>query len=216
MKLPTKILVYVFSLAGILMPLCGSAQNVAMQKAFVDAPQQVLPLLKPSVKLDMLDYYNSGLSTGSQNVYGGQSRVTSISPTDMHIALTAASQCQLALLSCGGDTLNMVIYTVLSPAADSQLTIYPSNWRSAVTQRYFAKPALSDWLTPQGKKNVEAVESLVPFLLVGYMFDPATYTLTLTNNTGEFLSKETYREVEQYLKPSIKYRWESGKFKPIK
>ena len=56
------------------------------------------------------------------------------------------------------------------------------------------------------------VEGLVPFLLVSYSYDPASATLTMTNNTGAFLSADVYELVSPCLKETVTYRWDGKKF----
>ena len=53
---------------------------------------------------------------------------------------------------------------------------------------------------------------MVPFLLISYSYNPATLTLTLTNNTRSFLSEDVYSIVEPYLKTEILYKWNGKKF----
>ena len=71
---------------------------------------------------------------------------------------------------------------------------------------------LKDWLTPEGRKNIDEVESLVPFLLISYEYNPDNRTLTLTNNTAQFLSDDIYTIVSPFLLPAITYRWDGKKF----
>ena len=46
--------------------LAASAQLTA-SKAFTSAPSDVFPLLDTNTRMDMVDYYNSGLATPSAN-----------------------------------------------------------------------------------------------------------------------------------------------------
>ncbi len=71
---------------------------------------------------------------------------------------------------------------------------------------------MKDWLTAEGKKNAQDVESLVPFMLINYSYDPASATLTLTNNTASFMSDDIYSLVADYLKPQLTYKWNGRKF----
>ena len=56
----------------------------------------------------------------------------------------------------------------------------------------------------------------MPFLLISYDYDPATRTLTMTNNTGTFLSEEVYEIVKPYLLENLRYRWNGKKFEAVK
>lgn len=188
-----------------------SAQLTAA-KVFADAPQSLFPLIDRNTRLDMIDYFNSGMETPSANNLGGKSRITAMTPQSIDIEMTDASTYGIALLPAGSDTLVAVINTVATPAPDSRLSIYSRDCQTNLTSRTFKRPGLADWLTDEGRKNSSEVEALVPFLLISYAYDPATSTLTMTNNTGQFLSADVYELVEDYLLPSLTYRWNGKKF----
>lgn len=195
--------------------VCVSSGAFAQQhvvKAFTSAPSTVFPLIDNSARLDMLDYFNSQKNVGSTNALSGRSRITEITPGSMRIGMTAASTYQIAALPTASDTLTAVISTVLTPAPDSKMAVYSSDWTASLTDRVFSRPVLKDWLTPQGRKNYDEVEILVPFLLISYDFDPATMTLTLTNNTASFLSQEVYEIVSPYLLQQLRFVWNGKKF----
>lgn len=202
-------------LATLTAAVCVSSGAFAQQhvvKAFASAPASVFPLIDNSARLDMLDYFNSPKNLGSTNALSGRSRITEIAPGSMRIGMTAASTYQIAALPAGSDTLTAVISTVLTPAPDSKMAVYSGDWSMTLTDRVFSRPVLKDWLTPQGRKNAGEVEMLVPFLLISYDFDPATLTLTLTNNTSSFLSEEVYEIVGPYLQQQLRFVWNGKKF----
>lgn len=182
------------------------------EEAFADAPRRIFPLLDRNMRLDMVDYYRSSLSTPTPNALKGTSAVTQLTPSSIRVRLSGSSQSELALLPAKGDTLLAVINTVSTPAPDSKLSVYDRAWRTDLTSRVFTRPQLADWLTAEGRKNADEVATYVPFLLISYDYDPATATLTLTNNTGSFLSEDVYAIVQSYFKPSLTYRWNGSKF----
>lgn len=194
-----------------------SQAQLKVSEAFIKAPKSVFPLLDDMTKLDMIDYYNSSLSTSSANVLDGKSRITLLQPQKMTIEMTNASTYEIDLLTtASGDTIITLISTVSTPAHDSQLTVYSSDWSANLTDKFFERPSLDDWLTAEGKNNSGEVEALVPFLLVSYSYNPEERALSLTNNTKDFLSTDIYDIVAAYLKPSITYLWNGKKFQPSK
>ena len=194
-----------------------SAQQLTATDVFKSAPARVLPLLTANTRLDMLDYFNSGLSTASQNTLQGRSSIKALSDESVTIAMTEASTCQIALLPAGQDRqVIAVISTVATPAPDSKLTLYSSDWTDNMTARTFSRPALQDWLTAEGRRHKDEVEMSVPFLLVEYSLDPKTGLLTLSNNTHRFVSEEIYEMVEPYLMKSIQYKWNGRRFESVK
>lgn len=205
--------------ASLTAAVCASTGAFAQQhvvKAFTSAPATVFPLIDNTARLDMLDYFNSQKNIGSANALSGRSRITELVPGSMRIGMTAASTYQIAALPTDTDTLTAVISTVLTPAPDSKMAVYTADWTTALTDRVFSRPVLKDWLTPQGRKNNDEVEILVPFLLISYDFDPSTMTLTLTNNTASFLSEEVYEIVNPYLLKQLRFVWNGKKFAAVR
>lgn len=201
--------------ALVCMPSALNAQT-AVVDAFKSAPAAVFPLIDSSTRLDMIDYYNSPSNVGATNALSGRSRITELTPESMRIAMTSSSQYQIVALPMGNETLTAVLTTVLTPAPDSKMTVYSSDWSKTVTDKVFTRPVLKDWLTADGRKNIDEVEMLVPFLLVGYDFDPATKSLTLTNNVASFLSDEVYEIVKPYFQSQLQYSWNGKKFVAVK
>ena len=130
-------------------------------------------------------------------------RILSMTPQDLTVQLTDASRCQLSVLPASGSPLIALITTVATPTPDSRMSVYTSDWSRDVTPSVFTKPTLADWLTEEGKKHSDEVEMTVPFLLISYTYDPATSTLTLTNNSAQFLGADVYESVSGYVLPKI-------------
>mgnify|MGYP000772613697 FL=1 len=129
--------------------------------------------------------------------------------------MTDASSYQISLLPTGNDTIIAVIQTVATPAHDSHVNFYSRTWQE-LKGNYFTPPVMNDWLTDSGKKNDGEVSAMVPFMLAEYVYDPATSTLSLTNNLKEFLSPDVYQLVADYLKPSLIYRWDGKQMNKVK
>ncbi|MCI9607321.1 MAG: DUF3256 family protein [Muribaculaceae bacterium] len=189
--------------------------RLTARQAFTEAPQSVFPLLNLDARLDMIDYFESGMANTSKNAMEGQSRITAMTPDKVSISMSEASDYELCLLpTADGDTAIVVIATVATPAPDSRMSVYSKDWGKNLTSGAFSKPVLSDWLSEEGKERAAEVEGLVPFLLISYSYDPASGVLTLTNNTGRFLSSDIYEIVKPCLKGSITYKWNGKQFVP--
>ncbi len=127
--------------------------------------------------------------------------------------MTDASTWDFIILP-GKTPMIAVITTVATPAPDSRMTVYSSDWNRDLTAQVFKKPTLDMWLTPEGKKNRAEVDMNVPFMLVSYNYDPASQTLTLNNNVKQFVGDDVYSMVENYLLPKLTFRYNqsTGKF----
>ena len=201
------------ALAALAASIGASAQTTAAD-AFASAPQEVFPLLDKTTRLDMIDYFRNGMSTASANKVDGKSRITSLDPASLKVEVSAASDCQLAVLPAASDSLVALIVTVKSPAPDSRIDFFNSKWMREPDNAHFTKPSMEQWLTPEGKKNAADVSAFVPFLLVSYNYDPQQGLLTLTNNTKDFLSADIYAMVADYLKPQLVFKWNGKRFVP--
>ncbi len=202
-------------LAVMISPLSLPAQLTASE-AFSKAPRKVMPLLDENARLDMIDYFNSNMSNATENSYGGKSRITELSPKQLSARLTDASTCQVSILPGASGELIALITTVATPTPDSRMSVYSSDWTRDVTAATFTKPTLADWLTAEGKKNSDVVEMTVPFLLIGYSYDPDTSILTLTNNSDKFLGQDIYATVSSYVLPQIQYKFNGKRFERLK
>lgn len=201
--------------AAVLLFVPGAHAQLTAAKAFADVPKTVFPLLDRNVRLDMIDYFNGGMSTASTNALHGKSRIIALTPVDMKISMTDASSYQLVLLPAANDTIIALIKTVATPAHDSHITFYSRAW-IPLDGNIFSAPSLNDWLTPAAKKNGSDVSAMIPFMLSEYVYDPATLTLTLTNNLSEFLSPDVYSLIDSNLQKSMVYRWDGKRMNPVK
>jgi hypothetical protein len=207
MKLYRSVLILV---AILLADVPSAFARLTASGALADAPSQVFPLLDRNTRLDMIDYFNSGSKTPSQNALQGKSRITSLSPDMLTMTMTDASTYDIIVLPAGNDSIIAVIQTLATPAHDSNISFYSRKWNK-LNGDYFTQPKVADWLSPQGKKASVNLETLIPFMLVSYTYNPETSTLTLTNNLAEFLSPDVYSMVSDALLPTMTYRWNGKK-----
>lgn len=189
----------------------GARAQLTVGEAFAKAPQSVFPLLDTNTRLDMIDYFRAGMKTESKNALGGGSALLDLSDASMRVKMSDASVDQVFLLpTAGADTIIGVIRTVATPGHDSSMTLYTSKWQSVPAAQKFSAPVLRDWVTDAS--HLPDVEAVVPFMLTGYSYDPATSTLTLTNNLKGFLSEDIYEMVSAYMLPSLTYSWDGRRF----
>lgn len=181
-------------------------------EAFKTAPASAFPLLDKNARLDMVDYYTSGLSTPSKNGLGGLSRIDSLTDEFMHINMTVASDVELARLTGGKTDLILLISTIATPSPDSKLSVFTSDWSKDLTSKVFTPPSLTDWLTPDGRRRVKEIRKAVPFMIVGYHYDPTTKTLLLTTEIKSVVGNDVYKEIAAAFTDSIAYVWNGSKF----
>lgn len=197
------------TLISALFTLTAAAQLTAAG-AFTAAPADLFPLLDKNTRLDMVDYYNSGLATPSANRLQGRSTITSLTPATLTVKITDASSAQIALLPAGKDTIIAVVNTVATPGLDSTLKLYDTSWQQLPVAKYFTAPTWNDWIT--SGHDASEVTAYAPFMLASYFIDPDKKTLTLTNNLSTFLDEDTYKTVAPALNPTLTYTWNGKRF----
>lgn len=180
------------------------------------APRSVIPLLANDTRLDMIDYFNSGMTTPSANIMEGKARVTAMNDRSVTFETTSASSYQIALLPAGNDTIVAVVRTIMTPAPDSDIALYTTSWQPLNTSRYFTEAGIEQWLTREGMRNRRDIADKIPFMIASFIYDPESATLTATQALEQYLSAEDYTEVKKFVKPSIIYKWTGKRFKPVK
>lgn len=201
------------ALAAVMAMTMTAFAQLTARDAFASAPASVYPLLDSNTRLDMIDYFKSGMSTPSANALKGRSAITSLSDKELTVRMTDSSTSQLIVMS---PDLVAVISTVATPGLDSKIAFYDSKWNQLPATKYFDAPGIDGWLTAEGKKHADEVAMQVPFMLASYNYDSQTGVLTATNNLDKFLDSDIYSMIAPYLKPSILYSWNGKKFTPAR
>lgn len=184
-------------------------------QAFIEAPREVFPLVNTMTRMDMIDYFESGSQTPSNNVMDGKSRITEMSPSMLKAELSPVSSYTLALLPAGRDTIVAVIQTLSVPFLDSSIQFYTDSWDSLDKKRPFTSPTLANWLLPTAKGHEKDIENVIDFVPAAYALD-SNGRLTLTHSLKEMLVEEDYDKVKEYLRPTLSYQWKGGKMVLIK
>ncbi|MDE6555915.1 MAG: DUF3256 family protein [Duncaniella sp.] len=193
----------------------GASAQLTASSAFTSAPRSVFPLLDNNTRLDMVDYFNSGMDTPSNNLLDGHSVVTALTPSTLTAKIADTSEATVVVLNADSPSpVIMLISTVATPGLDSKISFYTQEWEPITpASKYFEAPELADWLSPAGKGMEGMVMSASPFMLSSATVDPEGKTLTLTNNLSSFLDPEVYATISEYLLPVKVYHWDGKKFK---
>lgn len=176
---------------------------------FTEAPDSVTVLLPKNTRLDMTDYYRSGLSTPSTNGYDGKSAISMADDSRVRVKVSDRSTIEMALLP-GADTVIAVIETVATPVRDSGIRFYrTSDWK------LLASPTLSsaDFLTEEGRKARISPADMPAFLFVSAEYNPDENVFVFTNNTDSaYYSKDNSQPAGlKYLQHSISRRFDGKK-----
>lgn len=204
---------FIVSVAAAMALLAGFAVEArTAADFFVSAPDEVLPLVPQSTRLDMLDYFSSGLSTTSPNATRGRARIMLNEPTKLQAELSRDSNIQIALFPAERDTVVAVIETVLTPVADSSVSFYDTSWNLLALTMPSLKPI--DFVPESLRK--EASKAELPDVVFGRIdFNPETGYLTVNNTTAGYYAEHDRPDGLALMSTSIQYALRGNRLRKV-
>ena len=206
--------IYILSACVALLSL-QSALRVSARTAadfFADAPVGVIDTFDRNTRLDMLDYFRNGMTTASQNVFGGQSRITALSDSSLTVEISSRSRMQFAMLPQKSDTVVVIIETVDTPVADSGVSFYrASDW----SRMDVDMPGLRDFLPSMTKKSRRMPDAL-PHIFTTAEYKPASGRFVFTNTTAGNYSADDMPQAVKDMPDSLVYTFDGRRLKPWK
>lgn len=186
---------------------------------FTVLPDDVVPLLPQSTRLDMADYAKAGMKRPVKNKLGGYSEIDSLTEDYLHVNITTASNLAMAILKDPKDNdkdILAVVYSVTprNAAADSQLLLFTTSMVPLETGKYFTVPTVADFLAvPKNvKENTSDLARLVTFPAITYSLEPPS-TIIARLTSPQMLPLEIQRQLEPYQRPELRYVWNGKRFK---
>lgn len=213
MNIKTIILAAMLTVAGV---LGARAQRLTAAWAFTMVPTQIMPSVAPDVRLDMVDYANSGSDKMSANELDGRCRIDKLTDTRLVARLSDVSTWELDLLPYRGDTIYMVLHTLQTPEPDTRVSFYDRSW-SPLSAQLFAEPQVADYLKPKlSREEREDVANAIPFVLQQIEYDPVERTLTATPVFDRYVPDDEYARVSGYLDGPVRYKYNGKTFKRVR
>lgn len=199
-----------------LLPLTGTARTIA--DLFATEPGNVFPLLTRTNRLDMVDYYLSGQQVAIPNNLAGESRLEQLDSTYLKVKTSGSRVVEMCMRKVGKDTVITVIETVMAPVPDSRLTQWNSHWQRYTSEKLFTKPVIDDFIVKKmpGELRADLQDAMI-FPLVQLAFKGENHdSIEATHGLDRFLVPAEYKCFADYFKPSITYRFNGLKIKPVK
>jgi len=193
------------------------ADTLTARKVFAEAPLEVLDMLRPTTRLDMLDYYTEADSIfAATDALGGKSRLVTVADDYMKVSVTPVSTLEIKILPYKKGFIAMTLYTVGgdSIAKDTEIRFFDSNFKELSADRYLKKLDSKAFFNLKntdisGKQFCE----LVPFASVCYTTGPGETPLTATFTTLSVLSQESRKRLQSHLTPSLTATWTGVAYK---
>jgi len=210
-----KRLLTIIMLTGLLAS-AGMARTVA--DLFASEPGNIFMLLPRSVRLDMVDYYNSGQVVAARNNLGGDSQFEALDSLYLKLRASDVKTVEMRMVPAKRDTMIIVIETVLTPVPDSRLTCWNSQWQRLNTARLFSMPVIEDFMTRKMPDDLRAdLDAAAPFQLIELTLEGTSHdTIVARHGLARFLVASEYARFSPYLTDRITYRLHGNKIKRVK
>lgn len=202
------------ALAAAALAAVAAAQARTAADFFVGAPDEAMILFDKSTRMDMLDYFNSGLPTFSTNRTGGSARILAAEPGRLELLAGRDSNIRIGVMTDRGDTTLVVIETVLTPVADSHVRLYDRNWRPRSPQLP-AMPSAMDFVAQADRKSAARADMPdVCFVVADY--NPADGTFTMTDTTAGAYVAGDEPDGLRLMRQSIRMKYDGRRFVELK
>lgn len=174
-------------------------------------------ILPPSVRLDMLDYWDVDSTYKALNAMQGLSWIESMSDNYAKIVLTPVSSLEIKILPAKKGEIVMTVYTVGddTQAQDSQLNFYDPQLLPLDSKDYFETPKLKDFFEiPKGSAtSMKEIEGMIPFPTIAYSASPDNDDLIARLTVEQYINQDDWNIAKLFVKPDIILKWEKDKFK---
>lgn len=186
------------------------------RRVFADVPLEVLDLLRPSSRLDMIDYYTQADSIlNATDALGGSSHIDVLTDDYLRMEVSPVSTLEIKILPYKKSHIAMTIYTVGgdSIAKDSEVRFYDSELKPLPEDKFIKTPDLKDFLNLRDSDvTMSDIAEWIPFQTIEFTTGPDETPLTATLTTLTILPNETKEKLEKIL-ISRSYIWTGSKFK---
>ncbi len=194
----------------------GAARTIA--DLFAIEPGNIFPLLTRTNRLDMVDYYNSGQIVEVPNNLMGGSSLLELDSAYLKVKTSEGRIVEMRMRTAGKDTVITVIETVMTPVPDSRLTQWNVHWQRYTSDRLFQMPGIDDFIVKKMSPDTRAdLQTVMVFPLIQLTFKGERHDIIeATHGLEQFLAPVEYKRFAEYFKPSISYRFDGLKIKPVK
>lgn len=203
------------SLSLALLSVSGISAQETVKNMFISAPFDVLPTLSENARLDMIDYYESGLQRPSSSNFGDEVMITEITDNKLRVQTSKTCEITIYAVPMEKDTSIVVIETYSLPFPDSKVSVYNKNWTKYAQ---IDGGLIDEWQTETAKKGKKLtdIENVISFISASADFEPGTKTLTFTNTSENQTVKDEYKKVAPYLKETRSFNLSQKGFKEMK
>jgi hypothetical protein len=202
MKEMKKIILLAISLS-----LVFSLNSQTAKEVFLSMPENMLPDLSVSARMDLMDLYEADRTAIVINSLDDTLSLETLT-ADYLFLNTGKGSLQIVVLPMINESqLYCFIQTVCGSVCDSRIEFYSPSWKK-LNADAFITPAPQTWFI---RTNEDFPALTVSFMQWSY--DPESSTLQQINRTPEYLSKEDRKMIQSYIEAAVKkYQWTGVRF----
>ena len=183
----------------------ASAQDV--RALFMDAPDEVLPLLPRNARADCIDLVDAGMVYPVSNLLGGKSALVRLTDDYLLLQSTGVSAVEMKLLPYGDSFIICVVNSVSAEAKSSRVDFYYHNWKKLDTLSFFTAPSINDFLVGADEKVLDICD----MYLVSLALAEDENTLVAEYTMPDYMNSGDAEKVRPLLR-RIVYRWNGTAF----
>lgn len=207
---------FVFMKRSLLTLILGStclstAFGQSMDSLLVSAPASVFPLVRKNARLDLLDYYQSGMEAKVQNDLDGRTFLKALTKDFLLLQLSDAVTQEMRRLPYHGDSILSVVRNVKAGNRSGRLSFYTLQWRPKRIDVPSVRPAQFLHLDSLSSGEQEYLLRLSNNITYTYHWDSQRLVLTLQPSI-EGMTRTDQEMLRPYLRPLYWHWKENGDF----
>lgn len=196
-----------------------SATQWTAKEAFLNLPNDIVPLISKSARFEMVEYYAVDSIYAAKNHLHGISQIDTLTNNFIKVKVNESASLSLKLLeNKKGTKFVAAVYTFFGPTADSKLYFLNENMEILDTEKFFKTPKLKEFFSiPKGSiTKISELEEMITVPTIEYLLDADSNDLTLKLTAGELISQDDYNIMKLFMLPGITYHWDNNKYKKVK
>ena len=185
-----------------------------LEQLFAEEPGTLFNSLTYSARYELLNKFKQNKPDEVLNNFQTtESRILKLSKDHLVVATSSSRTVELKLIvQPKNDTVLAVLETVSTPVNDSRLSFYDLKWNRLDDSRFIVMPTAADFFVPKASKELrDELLNQLSFAMIEMEFDGDT--LVARCNLKDFYMGNDYKHYEPWVKPSVTYVLNKGKFK---
>lgn len=194
-----------------LMSVAMQAQDI--RTLFIDMPDSIMPAITRSMRMDFIDYMDSGMKARDRNKLGGVSSMTAFSERALTVMTSASGRLDMVLFDRRkGGPLICLVHTAVTEYEDSHLSFYNADWTPVNADKLIELPQLPDYLTKTALKN-DSLSQFMESSLLRFQTATAVDNGLIFRYSSLDAIGPGYEKYQSWIKPELFYKWNGKRFR---